>query len=466
MTWSHPAMESVIRTVGSRTGLTFAPERHASAELGIKRAMTRAAITDPERYYDRLITDDALFDDLVTELTIGETYFFREPRHFHWMHTTLFPDLRVRGNGEQPIRIWSAGCATGEEAYSLAMTCTREGLEGRSHVLATDISRTALARARKGIYTSWSLRGEDVDAARPYLQKVGDRYHVVDAIRQLVTFEHLNLALGVYPSFATATWGVDLILCRNVLIYFDRETIAAVARRLYEALAEGGWLITASSDPPLAREAPFLMTVTNEGVFYQRPKPTRVAVGPPRNGSGLNAVFGSEPALTVRVTSEGSPSRLSATKAHNEPSRSEPRADTDQDETVAHIRVLANRDAAEAERACAQAIERNRFSTELHYLRAALLLNLGRMADAARAARHVIYLDRNLTLAHFLLGTILQQQGHRDGARRAYRNARDLASKQPPDEAVLLAEGETAGRLADRAAAQLARLAALEETRS
>ena len=121
-----------------------------------------------------------------------------------------------------------------------------------------------------------------------------------------------------------------------------------------------------------------------------------------------------------------------------------------------HVRALANLDGEEAERACTEAISRYPFSTELHYLRAVLLLSLGRMGDAANAARRVIYLDRTLALAHFLLGSILQQQGDRSGAWRAYRNARDLASQQPPGDVVPLAEGETAGRLAEQAAGQMA----------
>ena len=216
-----------------------------------------------------------LFDDLVTELTIGETYFFRESRHFEWLRSTLLPELRARGNGEQSIRIWSAGCASGEEAYSLAMACTRDGLAARSHVLATDISRAALARARQAVYTTWSLRGEGVESASTYLKPIGDRFQVVDEVRRLVTFEHLNLALDIYPSFATATWGVDLIFCRNVLIYFDRETVGAVARRLFNSLAEGAELVTASSDPPLGKgKHPFTPACWRRGVFYQRPKAT------------------------------------------------------------------------------------------------------------------------------------------------------------------------------------------------
>ncbi len=105
-------------------------------------------------------------------------------------------------------------------------------------------------------------------------------YAVQQSVRRLVTFEHLNLALDVYPSFATGTHRTDLIFCRNVLIYFDRETVRAVAGRLAASLAEGGWLITASSDPPLGAEDALEPVVTDRGVFYRRagsPSPVTLA---------------------------------------------------------------------------------------------------------------------------------------------------------------------------------------------
>ena len=93
---------------------------------------------------------------------------------------------------------------------------------------------------------------------------------MADKIRRRVVFEYLNLALDFYPSFAAGVWGMNLIMCRNVLIYFDRETIRGVARRLYDSLAPGGWLFTAASDPPLAQDAPFETVGTDAGVFYRR----------------------------------------------------------------------------------------------------------------------------------------------------------------------------------------------------
>jgi len=450
MTWTHPAFVSLGRLFEERTGVAFPSGRRASAELGMRRALERAGYDDPDRYRAAVARDHALFDDLVAELVVGETYFFREPHQFAVLRNTILPALRRLADG-RPIRAWSAGCASGEEAYSLAMTFVTEGLADRSHVLATDVSRAALGRARQGVYTNWSLR-DGSDSARPYLRKVGRGYRVTDEIRRLVTFEHLNLALDVYPSFVNGTWGVDLIFCRNVLIYFDRETVSAVAQRLFASLAEGGWLVTASSDPPLGSEAPFHTVVTDDGLFYQRPvaapHPFRAVDGfawpglSPEDGSPRER--DSHPGAPLSGLDAGRPVDAVAAEAH-------------------HVRTLANLDVDEAERACSEAAARHPFSTELHYLHAVLLLGLERGDDAVRAARRVVYLDRTLAAAHFLLGSILQQEGDSTDARRAYRNARDLAAARPPEEDVPLAEGETAGQLAERAARQLARLVAIEE---
>ena len=114
------------------------------------------------------------------------------------------------------------------------------------------------------------MRGEGADAAKPYLQPYEGRFLVAEHIHRRVNFEYLNLALDVYPSLTTDTWGMDIILCRNVLIYFDPQAIRAVARRLYQALAVGGWLLTAASDPPLAAYAPFETVTTDAGLLYRR----------------------------------------------------------------------------------------------------------------------------------------------------------------------------------------------------
>ncbi|HKI33969.1 MAG TPA: protein-glutamate O-methyltransferase CheR [Gemmataceae bacterium] len=488
MSWTHPAYEAVVRFVGERTGLSFAPQRHDSAEQGIRRAMARAGITDLGQYRALLQRDARALDDLIVELTVGETYFFREPGQFDFIRRTVLPDLWRRRGLEHGVRAWSAGCASGEEAYSLAILFAEEGFADRTYLLATDISRAALARAHEAAYGNWSLRGSGATTAAPYLTRRGNLHVLQPRIRRAVLFEYLNLALDVYPSFASGTWGMDLILCRNVLIYFEPETVRGVAHRLFESLAPGGWLITAASDPPLGGDAPYEIVMAEEGVFYRRPlaeKETGPEAGRPARGdrestspvpstdlpargtqySVLSTQYSSPPS-PVAVTSVDPLAEAGAAFARGDYARAAEvasRLTADPSAAALYVRALANLDAGRAERACAEAAARHPLAAELHHLHALLLLELGRDEEADRAARRVIYLDRTLALGHFTLGSILWRRGDRAGARRAYRNARALCAARPADEVVPLSDGERAGRLAEAAAAQLAILDATPE---
>ena len=241
--------------------------------------MARAGVADLDGYSDLLARDGALLDDLIEELTVPETYFFREPAQFEFLRKVALPEISGRKEPGQTIRAWSAGCCSGEEAYSLAMLFAEEGLSGRSHVLATDIARERWRR-RGGAVRQMVAPRRRCGQAQRHLRRSEGGYEVEHAIRAAVTFEHLNLALDVYPSYASGACGMDLILCRNVLIYLDPETIHEVAVRLHATLADGGWLVTASSDPPLTSAAPFEVVAVEEGVFYRR------ALAPRRTGPG------------------------------------------------------------------------------------------------------------------------------------------------------------------------------------
>jgi chemotaxis protein methyltransferase CheR len=437
MTWTHPAYAAVAQAVAARTGLQFPDNRHGVTELAIRRAFERRRCPSAERYLELLERDAAALDDLVGELTVGETYFFREPAQFEFLRREVLPDLRRRRPPGHVFRAWSAGCATGEEAYSLAILFEQEGLGDRLHLLGTDISRAALARARQGVYSEWSLRGPGAALAGPHLARQGKQYVLAEMIRRRVIFEHLNLAQNICPSFANDTWGMDLILCRNVLIYLDRQTVQRVAGRLFQSLAPDGWLLTASSDPPLQDLAPFATVVCDAGVFYRR-----------------------HPECEEQAREQGEePGSFSVPPPT--PSTPEPRparSDRDSEDATWRVRALAGTNVAEAERACDAALQRQPLSVELRYLHAVLLTDLGRHDEAVRALRRLIYLDRSLAVAHFTLGALLGQGGDRAGARAAYRNAAALCADRPAEEAVPLADGECAGRLARAAAFQAALL--------
>ncbi|MBN8230711.1 protein-glutamate O-methyltransferase CheR [Corallococcus macrosporus] len=265
-----PGFKEVLALVEERAGLA-APSCLAAALEGIQRAMTRANQDDVTRYLHDVALDNALFDDLLTELTIGETYFFRTHEHFDHLRRVVLPELRERHGPEHLLRAWSAACSSGEEPYSIAALLMAEGWEEHMAVRATDVSRTALSRAQQARYTDWSLRGPSADRMRPHLKQEGRFYWLSQDVKRHVQLGYLNLALETWPSADNGIWQLDVIFCRNVLIYFNRATIEGVARRLHASLDDGGYLFTGPSDPPLGDYAPFEPVLTEWGVLYRKP---------------------------------------------------------------------------------------------------------------------------------------------------------------------------------------------------
>ena len=467
--WTDGAYESIMQIFAARTGLTFRSAQRESTQLGIARTMKRMGVSDAFAYATLLAHDVEALDKLIVELTVGETYFFRESSQFEGIRRQILPEIRQRRGQSHRVRIWSAACASGEEPYSIAMLCDREGLANQCEILATDISSEALAKARQATYRDWSLRGDSRTVTKEYLRCDNGRYIVDDRIRRLVRFEFLNLAMDVYPSHVTSTEAMDLILCRNVLIYFGRATIREVAERLFACLADGGWLITASGDPPLGEYAPYETVVTDFGVFYRKPQAGKggqasharhVANSPDAVSHSAELPLASRPRSRpepVSYIDQTACERLDGAKRAlargdyaqavelSEPYSADPAA------CIVQVKALANLSTEEAIHKCHAFTAQHPLSAELHYLHAVLLMELNLDVDAVQAAQRAVFLDRSLAIAHFLLGSILQRRGSLEGAKRAFRNARELAKTRPPHEIVPLSEHETASLLAKAA---------------
>lgn len=450
--WSQPVVtadrlperstDAVLDLVRRRAGLIFPAARRRDVEAAISTAMTRLRVTDPAQLLQRLIGDDAAFAALAADLTVGETYFLREAAQIEVLRRRVLPDLVGRG-GATPIRLWSAGCATGEEAYSLAILLEQEGIGNAATIIGTDISAAALARAQLAEYGAWSLRGVPSDVIASSFQRRGDRYLLAERLRRRVMFATLNLAAPDYRAILPVLDQLDLILCRNVLIYFAPEAVEAIAARLHDRLAPGGWLVTGPSDPPLWSSAPFETVVTAGGVLYRR-RDTRDWASPP-----------AVPECAAETRRTASPAAITVADPL-------PAGPVPPDDPRPGIRALA--DGGEPQAALAAlgpAIDRYPLDVELHYLAAVLQIGQGHLDEAAASLRRVLYLDAGLAVAHLTLGTVLRRLGAVDDARRAFRNALTLAAALPADTPVALAEGEPAARLAAAAEAQLAALETL-----
>lgn len=425
-------VERVAQLIARRTGLVFPHSRKEGLAAAVSRSLERTRTREGDQLLAALESSPSALEELVAELTIPESYFFRAPEQFEVLRREALPEILRRCGPAHRLRLLSAGCAGGEEPYSLAIVLEEEGLAGRSTVIGGDISRQSLARAAEASYASWSLRGAS-DAFRcRYFHPHRSRFVLQPHLRERVEFTWLNLAEDFHPSHATGIIAFDVIFCRNALIYFDEASIAGAARRLFNSLAEGGWLFTGASDPPLAPHAAFETVVTSAGIAYRRPPVAEARVEPAPDPW---------PAL---------PAPVELPKRAAPPAAPAPPVDPagSVDASLSHVRSLADGGLiAPALRAATEAARAHPSSAGIHFLRAVLLTEAGKNREAADVLRRALYLDGRLAVAALALGLCLKRLGDRAGARRALGQARALLEHAPANEPVAMADGEIAGRL-------------------
>ncbi|MBN1660516.1 MAG: hypothetical protein JXA93_19120 [Anaerolineae bacterium] len=260
-------------------GLFFPANRQDELERGVLQAFATSTCRDLDAFY-RLVEAEARpgsapgleLERLVNALTVGETYFFRDAGQFDALYHTVLPELIERRRRVRTLRVWSAGCASGEEPYSIAMMLCLllpDIDEWSITVLGTDINAESLARAREGVFGHWAFREERAQAWRdrffapvngpsvepPPASATRQRWALVPEVRRLVTFRRLNLANENYPSLTTNTAFMDLILCRNVTIYFSDRATRLVIEKLHAALGQDAWLVVGHAEPSPARYA-------------------------------------------------------------------------------------------------------------------------------------------------------------------------------------------------------------------
>lgn len=481
-------------------GLVFSASRQPSAETAMRRVMSAYRLREPVDLYDAVKVAGDVQDALLAELTVGESYFFRDEGQLSLLGQRILPAWRAESS-QAPRRIWSAGCASGEEPYTIAILLRELGWPSPIALLGTDIALPRLDAARRGRYTKWALRGMEETRLVRWFSRRGPHFLLADEILRAVEFRQLNLASDTYPSLGSVTSDQDLILCRNVLIYFERHTVAAIAERLLRALRPTGWLVLGASDPPLVDLVDCEVVMTESGTAYRRHEKSRVTsqvrrwpivgdtysahtpnVPPPTSGMAQRAP---QPAKASRApTTEEAASRASLPAAvsdrqvaaevapHESAAEAYARGDyaaaarlaqaavhrkpDDVGAWIIGIRSAANLGQLdEAGELCAKAIDRHRLVPELHYLHGTLQIEAGRSADGARDARRALYLDRTLIMGHILLGTALTNLDDRAGARRAFRNATELLAGHPDGEMITASDGVPIARLRQMARQRL-----------
>lgn len=333
---------------------------------------------------------------LARSLTVGETYFFREPRHFDLLRH-LLPSLVAAAGGSRKVVLVSAACASGEEAYSMAMVA-REVLGAQAdalvRILALDVNDTSLAQAARATYRPWSMRGLPVETRRAWFEETEGGAHVVKSVRQLVTFAHENL---MSPTGTLEAGTVDVLFCRNALIYFDAAVANEVVHRLAAALVPEGVLVLGTAESGFLTAAG-LATHTLEGVTVHVPARAK----PPdarRRAEEPASVLPPKARPRVRAHVAASRPKAAATRLTKEPAE-------------------------------APAVAEDTLSAEDYATRGFQVLDADPQ-QAAADARRALLLDRTLIAGHVLTASVAAATGDVDGAGRAVARARRLLATLP-----------------------------------
>ncbi|WP_137890681.1 protein-glutamate O-methyltransferase CheR [Ramlibacter sp. 2FC] len=445
---SETQLARLSELVGTRLGLHFPPERWSDLARGMAAAATDFDLPDAAACAQRLLSaplSDADVERLATYLTVGETYFFRDRALFDLLEGRILPELlQARCASAPQLRIWSAGCATGEEPYSVAMLLDR--LLPRADplqvsLLGTDINPEFLRRAVQGEYGAWSFRDTPAWVQERYFERRPDgRLRLHERIRRCVTWAVLNLAEDSYPSLASNTFATDLILCRNVLMYFGPAQAAAVVERLHRALRPGGWLVVTPAEMSSALFTGFT-PVTLDGVTLYR----KSALAPALRDAAV-------PARSPFVPSPGRWMPAAPRSLAVEPPR-DPRR------LALTARALADQGRFDEALAwCQRAIAADKLRPAAHYLLATIQQEQGQADAAAQSLARALYLEPDFILAHFALGSLRRAQGRAGEAARHFGRALVLLQDCPADETVPESEGLHAGRLAEVVRLALANL--------
>ena len=501
-TISDSLLQQVSALVERRTGLYFPCERFADLERGLVQAAREVKCLDTRTYVESLLSRDLHVADLeilAGSLTTGETHFLRDTCAFEFLESTLLPGLiAAKRGGDQRLRIWSAGCATGEEPYSLAILLHRliPDLTGwHITILGTDINPKVLAKAAAGIYSEWSFRDTPAWVKPLYFTaRSGGRYEIQPWLKRMVGFAYLNLADDIYPSVLNNTNAMDLIVCRNVLLYFKPDSISPVVKRFHRALAHDGQLVlgaveasqmTFTEFTPLS--VPGMALYRKNGAVAARAMAgfdrqptigtladtpldvTAFVVVPVTPSTGKTPSLSSVPAA-ASLRMRPAPDAVSALPASRRSAYAEANelyaagrynearalllAENDRlrDSNPQSAMLLAQCHAnlGELDEAlvwCERALITAKTDPTLHFLRVGILQELQRDDEALLALRNVLFLDPAHVPAHFTMANIYRRRNQRSSAAKHFANVRQLLSNRDESEELSQSGGLTVGRL-------------------
>ncbi len=431
-------------------------------------------------------------EQFINSLTIGETFFFRDTKALKVLEYEILRNLNGKGSGKNgAVRMWSTACATGEEPYTLAMICRRSGI--KVEIFGTDIDSRALIKAREGCYRKWSFRSEDTGFRDVFFRKVGANSYFIDStIKNMVNLSRLNLMDTAVPASLA---DMDVVLCRNVLMYFSRKGVHGVLDKLWDCISSGGWLIATPSESALLTTHGRFEPVNVAGVLLFRKNEQYVPYTLETIADPVQDSFDSQQPFSGDLT--GADSRDDNTFSTEEYFVFEEPDPMSMDNTQECVPVECGEDLLEQARMlrvqgdlsgaldvykkiidhdydrkiclsallgiaglkvdsgftneacmwCERAVELDRVDPRAHFLLGQICLQQGDRERAVSEMRNAVFLDSGFIMAHVLLGNIYFENSDKNAALRHFRIALQELEKKDLDELVPFSDSTTAGRL-------------------
>ncbi|RKH03680.1 methyltransferase [Corallococcus sp. CA053C] len=284
LTVGNKVLQQLAALLLERAGLKITLDGYHSLRLALSTRMPVLGLSDPDKYMQRLLGThgEEELRALLPLVTVGHTEFFRDAKQFRALEQSVLPELLARARREmRKVSIWSAGCATGEEPYSLALVMAELGaLAVEVDLWATDLNLAAVEAARQGRFTSRRAMAIGAERLKRFFKPVDEGYEASPILREYIRFDGQNLAAPVFDKVAPAS--LDLILCRNVIIYFDLPTIRGLMDRFLAALRPGGLLFLGYSESLFKVYDRFEMIEVDGAFVYRRPLGERPLTPPPR----------------------------------------------------------------------------------------------------------------------------------------------------------------------------------------
>ncbi|MEG3640938.1 CheR family methyltransferase [Magnetococcus sp. PR-3] len=445
---------ALAQLVRSRLGITVRDHQILPFRRGIQQTLDRFGLSS---YHDltQLIAQasghDPIMESLVAGVTVGESYFFRDPQQISFLEQRfLLPLLDERRQQNNPtLRIWSAGCSDGQELYTLLLVLDRlipKHEAWQVHALGSDINKEALDRARQGRYSDWAMRGVSDHLKQTHFLPDGSHWQLqTQRFKASVKFHYLNLIEGGYPSVLQGTSQQDLILCRNVFIYFDNPTVDSIVERFARCLAPGGILVTGACDYVPNHIPGLVYRHEGDTFFFEKSKEDNLGMS-----EASNTYKPTPPVQTRPQTSDykATPIRETASETLSAPNLDGLMSSLctgDYDtvlkqterlspiQTQHHIPLLRRAQGLSAlgqldeAKAVLQAlVDRDELNEEAHFLLGLVAMEQGNEKVAEEELRKVMLLSRNHLLSHYHMGFLKINQGRVEAGERLLNRALTL----------------------------------------